>query len=168
MNNFNALQEKAAKAMADGDHKTYTDLSQGIKFNGGGHMNHEFFWENLSPISEKGGKLPAYNSDLHGLITKSFGSFDGFFKVFNAGTAAVQGSGWGWLAYNKVSGDVEFRTTANQDRLCDESNHLSPLLTVDIWEHAYYLDYENVRPKFLAGVWKIMNWEKVEERLAKA
>ena len=75
--------------MAEGDHAKYTDLSQAIKFNGGGHMNHEFFWDNLSPANEKGGKLPAWNSDLHGLITKSFGSFDKFYEVFNAGTAAV-------------------------------------------------------------------------------
>lgn len=74
-------------------------------------MNHEFFWDNLSPVNEKGGKLPEWNSDLHCLITKCFGSFDKFYEVFNAGTAAVQGSGWGWLAYNKITGDVEFRTT---------------------------------------------------------
>lgn len=116
-------------------------MTQAIKFNGGGHLNHEFFWDNLSPVSERGGVLPTACSDLHNMLVHSFGSFDGFIAHFSANTAAVQGSGWGWLAYNKVSGDLEFRTTANQDRLCDQGAHLVPLLTIDIWEHAYYLDY---------------------------
>jgi len=105
--------------MEAGDHQTYTDLSQGIKFNGGGHKNHEFFWESLSPVNEKGGKLPAKGSDLHEAVTQAFGSFDKFIAHFSSNTAALQGSGWGWLAYNKVSGSLEFRTTANQDRLCE-------------------------------------------------
>ena len=95
------------------------DLSQAIKFNGGGHLNHEFFWDNLSPVGEAGGVLPKAGSNLDNAICKAFGSVDKFIAHFSANTAAVQGSGWGWLAYNKTSGDLEFRTTANQDRLCD-------------------------------------------------
>ena len=68
------------------------------------------------------------------------------------------------MAYNKKSGELEFRTTVNQDRLCDQGAHLVPLLTIDIWEHAYYLDYFNVRPNFLKEVWKVVNWDKVAER----
>jgi len=107
------LQEKAATALANGDHKTHVELSQGIKFNGGGHLNHEFFWESLSPVGERGGVLPAEGSDLHNSIVHAFGSMDAFISHFSANTAAVQGSGWGWLAYNKTSGDLEFRTTVN-------------------------------------------------------
>ena len=76
-------------------------------------MNHEFFWESLAPIGSGGGELPAEGSDLHNAISDNFGSVESFIAHFSANTAAVQGSGWGWLAFNKVSGDLEFRTTAN-------------------------------------------------------
>ena len=111
VNNLNNLYEAAAKAQEAGDNQKYVDLSQGIKFNGGGHLNHEFFWDNLCPVSES--KVPAEGSDLSNAINASFGSLDKFIAHFSANTAAVQGSGWGWLAYNKNSGDLEFRTTAN-------------------------------------------------------
>ena len=146
----------------------YVDLSQGIKFNGGGHFNHEFFWDNLLPIAEGGGVLPAEGSDLYSSITRDFGSIEKFITHFNANTAAVQGSGWGWLAYNKASQKLEFYTTANQDRLIEKGAFLVPLLTIDIWEHAYYLDYLNVRPNYLNEIWKVVNWSKVAERLAAA
>ena len=82
------------------------DLSQAIKFNGGGHLNHEFFWESLSPVGEAGGVLPEAGSKLDNAINEAFGSVDKFIAHFSANTAAVQGSGWGWLAYNKTSGDL--------------------------------------------------------------
>ena len=99
---------------------------------------------------------------------KDFGSIEKFQQFFNANTAAVQGSGWGWLAFNKNSGGLEFRTTSNQDRLVDQGAHLVPLLTIDIWEHAYYLDYQNVRPNFMTEIWKVVNWAKIAERYAAA
>lgn len=143
-------------------------MSQAIKFNGGGHVNHEFFWESLAPAAEEGGVPPAAGSELAKLIAASFGSHEDFVKNFTATTIAVQGSGWGWLAYNKQTKELEIRTTANQDRLCDQSAALVPLLTIDVWEHAYYLDYQNVRPKFMEEIWKVVNWKKVGERLAAA
>ena len=82
-------------------------------------MNHEFFWESLSPVSVDGGVLPEEGTDLHDAICHGWGSVDNFIAHFSANTAAVQGSGWGWLAFNKTSGCLEFRTTANQDRLVD-------------------------------------------------
>ena len=88
------------------------DASQQIKFNGGGHLNHEFFWESLAPIKEGGGVMPK-GAELEKAITSSFGSMEKFISHFSANTAGVQGSGWGWLAYNKVSEDLEFRTSAN-------------------------------------------------------
>ena len=164
--NLNGLYEKAVQAQEEGDCEKFVDLSQKIKFNGGGHLNHEFFWDNLCPVAES--KVPAEGSDLSNAINSSFGSLDKFIAHFSANTAAVQGSGWGWLAYNKTSGDLEFRTSANQDRLADQGAHLVPLLTIDIWEHAYYLDYMNVRPNFMKEIWKIVNWNKVAERYAAA
>ena len=164
VNNLNALQEQAAAAQQSGDAQKYVDLSQGIKFNGGGHLNHEFFWESLAPVANGGGVQPASGSALEKAISHDFGSVDKLIAFFSANTAAVQGSGWGWLAYNKNSGHLEFRTTANQDRLADQGAHLVPILTIDIWEHAYYLDYQNVRPNFMKEIWKVVNWSKVAER----
>ena len=141
VNNLNGLYEKASSALDNGDHQGFVDSSQAIKFNGGGHLNHEFFWESLCPIAEGGGNLPQQGSPLDQALCQAFGSTEKFIAHFSANTAAVQGSGWGWLAFNKTSGDLEFRTTANQDRLADQGAHLVPLLTIDIWEHAYYIDY---------------------------
>jgi len=141
VNNLNNLQEQAATALANGDHLKLTELTQGIKFNGGGHMNHEFFWDSLAPVGKGGGELPKEGSPLEKAISKAFGSIDDMIAHFSAQTAAVQGSGWGWLAYNKTTKEIEFRTTANQDRLVDQGAYLVPILTIDIWEHAYYVDY---------------------------
>ena len=101
VNNLNGLMEQAATALEKGDHVKVTELSQAIKFNGGGHVNHEFFWESLAPMSEGGGVAPAADSELGKLMTKCFGSQEDFVKNFSASTIGVQGSGWGWLAYNK-------------------------------------------------------------------
>ena len=166
--NLNGLWDKAKAALTGGDHAAYVDLSQAIKFNGGGHVNHEFFWDNLAPTAAGGGQLPSEDSELHQLLVRDFGSVDNFITHFNTNTAAVQGSGWGWLAWNKTSGKLEYHTTKDQDRLVDKGAHLVPLLTVDIWEHAYYLDYLNVRPRFMTDIWKVINWGKVEERLVAA
>ena len=87
---------------------------------------------------------------------------------FNSSTAAIQGSGWGWLAYNKQNQMIEFHATANQDTLIEKGSHLVPLLTIDIWEHAYYLDYQNARPKFLNEMWRIVNWSKINDRFMAA
>lgn len=98
-------------------------------------------------------------------IIQGWGSLDNFIQVFNQRTAAVQGSGWGWLVYNKQKNSVSFRATANQDLITDLNPNLVPIMNVDIWEHAYYLDYKNSRPNYLTSLWKIMNWKKAEERL---
>lgn len=166
VNNLNMLNEKSAEALAKGDIKRYIELTNAVKFNGGGHLNHEFFWECLAPIKEGGGAIPDEASDLRQMIEKEWGSIAQFQNVFNSQTTAVQGSGWGWLIYNKGSGLLEYRQTPNQDTPADLGADLHPLLTIDVWEHAYYLDYKNMRPTFLKEMWKIINWKKVEERLA--
>lgn len=102
------------------------------------------------------------------MIIEGWGTFDHFIQVFNTRTASIQGSGWGWLCYNKRKGKLSFYTTANQDLITDVSPNLVPLLNIDVWEHAYYLDYKNARPQYLTQMWKIINWEKCEERLAAA
>lgn len=162
VNNLNGMMEKAMQALENGDHKSYVDLSQNIKFNGGGHLNHEFFWESLSPMSESGGKEPE-SGKLFDMIKENFGDLATFKTKFSGVAAAIQGSGWAWLCYSKQTKQLEIMTSGNQDRICP-GTHV-PLLNMDVWEHAYYLDYQNARPKFLEEVWKIVNWKKMEERL---
>lgn len=166
VNNLNNLLEQQAEANARGDFQKAISLSQAIKFNGGGHINHEFFWESLCPTADSA--LPEEGSELHKYIIKGWGTLDNFIEVFNARTASIQGSGWGWLVYNKQKDAVSFRATANQDLITDLNPNLVPLINIDIWEHAYYLDYKNSRPGYLESLWKIVNWRKAEERLLAA
>ena len=135
---------------------------QAIKFNGGGYLNHCLFFDNLAPTSEGGGDGPS--GELEKLIAKQWGDVDAFKTAFNGSAAGVQGSGWGWLGYNKATQTLAIATTANQDPL----EGLTPLLGVDVWEHAYYLDYNNRRPEYLTNIWKVINWREAEKRLAEA
>jgi Fe-Mn family superoxide dismutase len=104
------------------------------------------------------------SSELLKDITRDFGSLDKFKSTFTARAAAVQGSGWAWLAYNPSTKSLEILTTPNQEPLVA----LIPVLGVDVWEHAYYLQYKNVRPDYLKAFWKVCNWKNVAERLTKA
>jgi len=107
--NLNDKSEEAQEALSKGDHKKLVKLTQAIKFNGGGHYNHSFFWESLAPAKSGGGVLPDQGSDLGKLVTSQWGSFDKFIEQFNSSTAGVQGSGWGWLTYNKDTKVLEYR-----------------------------------------------------------
>merc|ERR1719491_2442274 len=158
--NFNAAIEQLEEATSNQDYTKCIALQGAIKFNGGGHINHSIFWSNLSPSNAGGGGEPA--GPLAHAIKDSFGSFEDFQAQMNTATAAVQGSGWGWLGYNMSSKSLEITTTSNQDPLID----LVPLLGIDIWEHAYYLQYQNVRPDYLNAIWNVVNWENVGQRFA--
>lgn len=161
--NLNATIEKIDSAMIAGDVSGTIALQGALKFNGGGHLNHCLFWENLSPNSSgitSGGALEA-------AIKERFGSVDAMKEEMGATTVAIQGSGWGWLGYNKKTGKLDIATCANQDPL-EATTGLKPLLGIDVWEHAYYVDYRNVRPSYVKAVWEIVNWEVVEGRLAAA
>mmetsp|Transcript_11062 Transcript_11062/g.15885 ORF Transcript_11062/g.15885 Transcript_11062/m.15885 type:complete len:223 (+) Transcript_11062:20-688(+) len=160
INNLNATLEQYAEAQAKGDVTKMIALQGALKFNGGGHINHSIFWQNMCPSSESGSPT----GEVADLIDQSFGSFENFQTQFKAQSAAVQGSGWGWLGYNKAKGSVEIKTCANQDPLTD----LVPLLGVDVWEHAYYLQYKNVRPDYLGAFFNVVNWSDVAARLAAA
>ena len=162
VNGFNAAEEKLQGAFKSNDLTEQLALQNALKFNGGGHINHTIFWQNLAPKGKGGGSLP--KGALASAIDKEFGSFDEFIKKFNTAAAGVQGSGWAWLGYNKQFKRVEIATTANQDPLLT----LTPLLGIDVWEHAYYLQYKNVRPDYLKNIWEVVNWETVAERFAKA
>eukprot|EP00038_Savillea_parva_P006613 m.164785 g.164785 ORF g.164785 m.164785 type:complete len:231 (-) comp12471_c0_seq1:99-791(-) len=166
VNGLNAAEEQLPEAVAKGDVTKVIQLQQAIKFNGGGHINHSIFWKNLAPPSQSGvGGEPT--GEVLEAINAAFGSFDNFKSTFSTKTATIQGSGWGWLGYNKTTGAVEIATCANQDPL-EATTGLVPLLGVDVWEHAYYLDYKNVRPDYLSAIFEIINWADVTERLATA
>jgi len=157
VNNTNGLLGKVDDALSTGDGSALISLAPAVKFNLGGHLNHSLFWKNLCPSSESA--LPAGN--LATAIDKSFGSFDAFKSKMTAGTVAVQGSGWGWLGYNSGSGLLEIATCPNQDPL-EATTGLKPIVGIDVWEHAYYVDYRNVRPDYVNAVWDIINWSEAE------
>ncbi len=162
--NLNVALEKYHEAEAKGDIAAMIGLQQAIKFNGGGHVNHSVFWTNLAPIGKGGGEVPS--GELAQAIQKEFGSVDAMIEKLNTLSVGVQGSGWGWLGFNKGSDRLVLATCANQDPL-STLGHV-PLLGIDVWEHAYYLQYKNVRPDYVKNIWKIVNWKNVEERFQKA
>jgi len=159
--NLNVAEEKLAEAKAKNDVSGIIALAPALRFNGGGHINHSIFWQNLSP---KGGGEPS--GDLATAIKNDFGSFDNFKTRLSAAAVGVQGSGWGWLGFNKTTKRLEITTCGNQDPL-EATTGLVPLFGIDVWEHAYYLQYKNVRPDYVKNIFNIANWEDVAARLSK-
>ncbi|KAG8936671.1 hypothetical protein FRC02_000129 [Tulasnella sp. 418] len=155
---LNAAEEKYAKA----DTVEQIALQSALKFNGGGHINHTLFWKNLAPVSEGGGVLK--DGNLKDAIIRDFGSVEKFKTAMNTKTAAIQGSGWGWLGYNQTTKKLEIVTTANQDPLL---SHV-PIIGIDIWEHAFYLQYKNVKPDYLNAIWNVINFKEAAKRFDKA
>jgi len=138
-------------------------ISPAVRNNGGGHWNHSFFWELLS--ANAGGKPSGKLSEA---INSTFGSFESFQEKFNTAGTTRFGSGWAWLIIK--DGKLEISSTPNQDNpLMDVAEVKgTPILGVDVWEHAYYLKYQNRRPDYLKAVWNVINWKKVEDHFAKA
>ena len=137
------------------------ELKKAINFNGGGYDNHKLFWNNMKP---NGGGEPG--GAVADAINSSFGSFADFKEKFSSTTAVIQGSGWGWLVYNPSSSKIEYVAMSNQDS--PRTKGLVPLLGLDVWEHAYYLNYQNKRPDYIAAWWNVVNWDEVDNRLSKA
>ncbi|KAH9838041.1 manganese superoxide dismutase [Rhodofomes roseus] len=156
---LNAAEESFAKASSP---KQKILLQPALKFNGGGHINHSLFWNNLAPQGQGGGELKA--GPLKDAIDADFGGLDGLKKQLNAATAAIQGSGWGWLGYNPTTKKLETVTTANQDPLL---SHV-PIIGIDIWEHSYYLQYYNVKADYLGAIWNVINFGEAEARYVEA
>jgi superoxide dismutase, Fe-Mn family len=130
-----------------------------VRNNGGGHLNHSLFWAAMSP---DGGGEPS--GDLGDAINAAFGSFDAFKEQFEAAGVNQFGSGWAWLVFD--GGDLKVTSTANQDSPI--SSGAVPLVGNDVWEHAYYLKYNNRRPEYLKAWWDVVDWDKVAERYAAA
>lgn len=134
-----------------------------VRNNGGGHWNHSFFWEIMAPAA--GGEPTGILAEA---IRQSFGSFDGFKEKFTAAGVGRFGSGWAWLTV--ADGTLQISSTPNQDNpLMDVAESKgTPILGVDVWEHAYYLRYQNRRPDYLAAWWQVVNWPAVADRYASA
>lgn len=161
VNNLNAALEKhpelnlpLEKLLAD-----YTlipeDIRMAVRNNGGGTYNHNLFWENLSPVSQKP------SEKLLKRIEKDFGSFDAFKEKFETAAKTRFGSGWAWLIVKKDH-TLDVVSTPNQDVPLDQG-HIA--LALDVWEHAYYLKYQNRRPDYISAFWNVVNWEVVEKRV---
>jgi Fe-Mn family superoxide dismutase len=160
VNALNAAESAYAQASTP---KERIALQAALKFNGGGHINHSLFWKNLAPSAAvgKGTGGVLQEGPLKEAIIAAFGSLDNLKKEFNTATLGIQGSGWGWLGYNTSTRRLEIATTPNQDPLL----HLAPIIGVDIWEHAFYLQYLNVKADYLAAIWSVINFEEAEKRL---
>jgi superoxide dismutase, Fe-Mn family len=162
--NLNVALEKYSEAESKGDVAAMIALQQAIRFNGGGHVNHSIFWTNLAPTSKGGGEAPS--GALAQAIQAEFGSLDALIEKMSQSSVAIQGSGWGWLGLNKAAKRLVISSCANQDPL--STLGFVPLLGIDVWEHAYYLQYKNVRADYVKNIWKIVNWKNVEERYTQA
>ncbi|PWY99018.1 putative SOD2-superoxide dismutase precursor, mitochondrial [Testicularia cyperi] len=162
VNGLNTAEDQLAEALHKQDTKSAIALQKAINFNGGGHINHTLFWENLAPQKQGGGQLE--KGALKDAIDRDFGSLDNLKQKFNAQIAAIQGSGWGWLGYNTQTKKLDIVTTANQDPLL---SHV-PLIGVDAWEHAFYLQYQNVKADYFKAIWDVINFKAAEQRLNKA
>ncbi len=135
------------------------DIKTAVRNNGGGHANHSLFWQLLSP---NGGGAPT--GELAEAIDAKFGSFDAFKEEFAKAATTRFGSGWAWLSV--ANGELEVSSTANQDSPIMEGK--TPLLGLDVWEHAYYLNYQNRRPDYISSFWNVVNWDEVSKRYASA
>ncbi len=150
------LEKKSVEELISNLNAVPEDIRTAVRNNGGGHANHSFFWQIMGP--GKGGEPKGKLADD---IKSTFGSFDAFKEKFADAGAKRFGSGWAWLIKNK-GGKLEVTSTANQDSPLMDGN--KPVLGVDVWEHAYYLKYQNRRPDYLKAWWNTVNWDEVAKR----
>ena len=163
VNNLNAAIEKhpslagkSAEALIKDLASVPEDIRTAVRNNGGGHVNHTMFWEIMGP--GKGGEPTGPIAEA---ITAAFGGFDTFKDLMNKAGVGRFGSGWAWLV--EANGKLAIESTANQDNPMMEGK--KPILGIDVWEHAYYLKYQNRRPDYLAAWWHVINWDAVNKRL---
>jgi Fe-Mn family superoxide dismutase len=163
VNNLNAalekhpsLQSKSAEDLITNLSAVPEDIRTAVRNNGGGHVNHSMFWQIMGP-----GKGGAPTGAIAEAITATFGGFDAFKEQMNKAGAGRFGSGWAWLV--EAGGKLAIESTANQDNPLMEGKR--PIFGIDVWEHAYYLKYQNRRPDYLAAWWNVVNWDEVNKRL---
>ncbi|MFE1166974.1 superoxide dismutase [Nocardiopsis sp. NPDC058789] len=157
----NSALEQLAAARESDDFGTVNQLQKNLAFHLGGHVNHSVFWKNLSP---EGGDKP--EGELGAAIDDQFGSFDAFRAHFNAAATSIQGSGWAILAWDALGQRLII------EQLFDQQANIAigtqPLLMLDMWEHAFYLQYKNVKGEYVKAFWNVVNWADVQERFAEA
>ena len=153
------LQKKKIEEILKSLDSLPAEIKTAVRNNGGGHYNHSLFWEMMAPKS--GGKP---SGEIAKAIEKGFGSFDSFVEKFSNAAITQFGSGWAWLVYSK--GKLEVTSTQNQDNPISQGK--MPLLCVDVWEHAYYLKYQNRRAEYVKQFFNVINWKKAEELYAAA
>ena len=159
---LNAAEAALAKARAEGNFDLVQLYSKRAAFNGGGHFLHSLFWKVMAPAGKGGGGEPS--GVLLDAINRDFGSFDAFKKQFSAAALQVEGSGWGLLLHRPSDGRLVVSQAENQHKLT--SWDAFPILGIDVWEHAYYLNYQNRRADYIAAWWNVVNWKEVARRFA--
>lgn len=164
VNGLNKAEEELAKARQSGDFALVQHWSKQAAFHGGGHWLHSMFWKVMAAPGAGGGGEPT--GDLLTAITESFGSFDAFKKQFTAAAVAVEGSGWGLLHYRRDDKRLIILQAENQHKLSAWGS--TPILGVDVWEHAYYLKYQNKRADYVNAWWNVVNWKQVAANMAAA
>jgi len=160
--NLNNALERESTAEKNQDLAEQIRIDEAVRFNGGGHLNHTLFWENLIPTNKGGGLLK--EGPLQKAIIETFGTQEHCIELISTHTIAIQGSGWGWLGYCTEQGHLRALSTEKHD----PPKGFMPLLCIDAWEHAYYLQYKNDRAAYVKAIWSIVNWNKVEERFIAA
>ena len=153
------LESKSVEALIANINVLPEDIRNVVRNNGGGHANHTFFWTVIGP---KAGGQP--QGRVAAAINQIFGSFDVFKEKFAQAATTRFGSGWAWLSLSK-EGKLEISSTPNQDSPLMEGK--TPILGIDVWEHAYYLQYQNRRPDYITAFWNVVNWQEVEKRFNK-
>lgn len=161
VNGINTALEQHEAAQAAGDIVKCVELQQNIKFHGGGYANHCLYWESLAPQSVGGGQLPAETTALYKAVVQQYGSFENLIELTNKALAGIQGSGWVFICKNLNNGAVEIVSRYNHER---PSANMRPLLALDAWEHAYYLQYRNVKVDFFKAIWNIINWSDAAKK----
>lgn len=162
VNGLNKALDKLKAARSDGDYSAIKHLSRDVSFNGGGHVLHSIFWQNMAPAKKGGGGEPG--GELAKAITRDFGSVDAFRNHFSAAAGAVEGSGWAVLGKEPIGGRLLVIQGEKQQNLGIWG--LEPLLVLDVWEHAYYIKYQNRRTDYVKAWWDVVNWSDVAQRAA--
>lgn len=160
LKNYPDLANKPLEELLENLDQVPENIRVSVRNNGGGHLNHSTFWLMMVP---NGGGEP--EGELKEVINKHFGSFDQFKEKFNQAAKTRFGSGWAWLCLDN-SGNLVITSTANQDTPLSEG--LTPIVCLDVWEHAYYLKYNNRRPDYIDAWWKVINWKYAQENYSKA
>ncbi len=163
---YNSWVPLLKEAMTNKDFRFIQKCIDKLKFNYGGHQAHSLYWGNLLPKIQGGGTLPNPDSKFSKDIFKNWNSYENFINEFNLVCGEIQGSGWCWLAISSETKELFICSTEQHDSV--EASGSIPLLVIDVWEHAYYLQYKNAKADYFTRIWQVVNWEEVSKRYSEA